>query len=220
MSSRTLITLFLSVLIGVGVAFIHSFNVPEALPPQAKSTAPSYPVNVAPAPKILTAKAKERIKNKRFTQVRISREIGTPPTVRLYLDSYRNLSNKDFHCLALNIYHEARGEHIIGMMAIAQVTLNRLDAQWRGKKTLCQVVYDPNQFSWTRSAKKRNQKPTGASWRMAIQAAQKAVQGWRIARLEHALHYHADWIPHPKWSLRMELNHVIGQHVYLKDLAG
>ena len=51
-------------------------------------------------------------------------------------------------CLALNIYHEARGEPIEGQRAVASVTLNRtLDPRW--PSTVCGVVYDPQQFSWT-----------------------------------------------------------------------
>lgn len=49
-------------------------------------------------------------------------------------------------CLALNIYHEARGESIVGQHAVAQVTLNRAD---RDPSKVCQVVAAKKQFSWT-----------------------------------------------------------------------
>lgn len=50
-------------------------------------------------------------------------------------------------CLALNIYHEARGEPHNGQLAVAHVTINRAK---KNKTTICKEVYRKNQFSWTR----------------------------------------------------------------------
>ena len=217
MTDRTLTTLVLSVLVGVGAAFIYTLHTPESLHYQVKPTAPPTLPDIPPAPPASKPQSRERLKNKMLTQARIHREIGEPPRVRFYRDRPRNLPDREFHCLALNVYHEARGESVASMIAVAQVTLNRLDVHYRGQGTLCRVVYDAHQFSWTRSITKRRETPTGASWSTASLAAQKAVEGVRIAGLENALHYHADWIPHPRWSLKMFLNHVIGQHIYLKE---
>src|SRR3569832_1942068 len=49
-------------------------------------------------------------------------------------------------CLALNIYHEARGENIAGQYAVAMVTMNRAK---HDKSKVCGVVLKPHQFSWT-----------------------------------------------------------------------
>ena len=50
-------------------------------------------------------------------------------------------------CLATNIYHEARGESIIGQKAVAFVTMNRAKS---GKypSNVCNVVFQKGQFSW------------------------------------------------------------------------
>ena len=65
----------------------------------------------------------------------------------------------DYHCLASNIYWEARNQPIIGKLAVANVTLNRV-ASKRYPNTICGVVtqtrYYPSgridlhscQFSW------------------------------------------------------------------------
>ncbi len=54
----------------------------------------------------------------------------------------------EMDCLARNIYFESRGEPLEGQYAVAYVTLNRvLDSRW--PDTICEVVYEPNQFSWT-----------------------------------------------------------------------
>ena len=68
-------------------------------------------------------------------------------------------ASSDVHCLAENIYHEARGESTAGKMAVALVTLNRVEDK-RFPNTVCGVVkqtkYYPSgridlhscQFSW------------------------------------------------------------------------
>ncbi len=55
---------------------------------------------------------------------------------------------KDLECLATNVYREARGEPMEGQIAVAKVTLNRV---YSGKypSSICGVVYQKNQFSWT-----------------------------------------------------------------------
>lgn len=50
--------------------------------------------------------------------------------------------------MARNIYHEARGESTKGMLAVAHVTMNRV-LSGRFPDTVCAVVYQPKQFSWT-----------------------------------------------------------------------
>ena len=54
--------------------------------------------------------------------------------------------------LSKNIYFEARGEPIKGQIAVAQVVLNRLDSD-DYPSNICQIVYQPNQFSWTSKRK-------------------------------------------------------------------
>jgi len=58
----------------------------------------------------------------------------------------------EVHCLALNIYHEARGETFEGKLAVAAVTLNRVRHK-RFPDGVCEVVWQPRQFSWTHDGK-------------------------------------------------------------------
>ena len=55
-------------------------------------------------------------------------------------------------CLAINIYFEARSEPIEGQVAVAWVTLNRRDAEGF-RDTVCIVVHQYMQFSWTHDGK-------------------------------------------------------------------
>ena len=82
-------------------------------------------------------------------------------------------------CLALNVYHEARGEPTAGQYAVAKVTMNRV-ASKHYPDTICQVVFQKNwdwlrrryvsAFSWTEL--KTIPKPEGKAWERAWQAAE------------------------------------------------
>ena len=58
------------------------------------------------------------------------------------------LYHESLECLALNGYHEARGETADQELASAAVVLNRLSVGFRGATTICGVIYTPKQFSW------------------------------------------------------------------------
>lgn len=64
-------------------------------------------------------------------------------------------------CLALNIYHEARGESAANRWAVGLATLNRM-ADARFPKTVCGVIDQPSQFSWRKSVKDPLPKETKA----------------------------------------------------------
>ena len=42
-------------------------------------------------------------------------------------------------CMALNIYHEARNQSIVGQVAVAEVVMNRVEDS-RFPDTICEVV--------------------------------------------------------------------------------
>lgn len=132
------------------------------------------------------------------------------PKLAFYQTKKMELSNKEFHCLALNLYHEARGEGILGMIGVGQVTLNRVQTQYRGKKSVCGVVYDSKQFSWTNAPTK---KPVIT--KEVLAAARLVADGLRITQLTNVLHYHADYVS-PKWSEQMTVSIVMGQHLFLE----
>ena len=56
--------------------------------------------------------------------------------------------DRETSCLALNIYHEARGQSIAGQIAVGQVTLNRVRDK-RFPNTVCEVITQgPHRPSW------------------------------------------------------------------------
>ena len=65
------------------------------------------------------------------------------------LTDYSTRNPAELHCLAMNIYFEARGEPKKGQIVVGQVTINRK----RNKafpKSICAVVMQPFQFSWVK----------------------------------------------------------------------
>lgn len=80
-------------------------------------------------------------------------------------------SEKQIQCLAQNIYHEARGEPYEGQLAVAYVTLNRTqDKDFKG--SICDVVYQKSQFSWTKHKPKIKEQD---AWSTAKGAALEAI---------------------------------------------
>ena len=53
-----------------------------------------------------------------------------------------------FICLALNTYHEAKNQSLVGQIATAQVVMNRVEDK-RFPNTICEVVKQgPTRPSW------------------------------------------------------------------------
>jgi len=122
------------------------------------------------------------------------------------------LDTKEHECLSMNIYHESRGERSEGQIAVAQVTVNRVKhSQW--PSTICGVVYQPYQFSWTHLIKNQSPKETKA-WKRAQVIARDVLIGNVADPTKGAVFYHANWIDNPKWAKEMTLSKVIGNHLF------
>lgn len=86
--------------------------------------------------------------------------------------SYSN----DIECLAQNIYFEARGEPYKGQVAVALVTLNRVNSD-KFPDSVCEVIFQDCQFSWT-CDKKSNKFPRNSeAGKAAIKVATLALSG-------------------------------------------
>ena len=122
----------------------------------------------------------------------------------------------DQFCLAKNIYHEARGEDLVGQYAVAQVTLNRVMSP-RYPNTICEVVMQPFQFSWANNHGLRWTHPNDVDWQRAKQITYNVLfDGYRISGLENALFYHAYWMT-PNWKLAEAKIAQIGTHIFYEE---
>ena len=125
-------------------------------------------------------------------------------------------------CLALNIYHEGRGEPELGKYAIATVTLNRVESD-NYPDSVCKVVYQKSYnedlkryiggFSWTQDS--ISDKPTEKrAWNDAFAIAKNAYhEGQRSEEVLNALFYHADYVQ-PYWIKNKTPVKVIGNHIF------
>lgn len=123
-------------------------------------------------------------------------------------------------CLAMNVYHEARGEGVQSMMSVAEVTLNRVNDS-RYPDNVCDVVkqgYQPDrkdcQFSWYcdgKSDKMVNEK----MFFLAEEIAVDYLTGLTTNFTEGATHYHATYVK-PYWAKELTKTKTIGSHVFYR----
>tara|TARA_R110000803_G_scaffold53350_1_gene109497 strand:+ start:2102 stop:2593 length:492 start_codon:yes stop_codon:yes gene_type:complete len=118
---------------------------------------------------------------------------------------------KQHNCLAMNIYHESRSERVEGQIAVAQVTLNRV-AHIKWPSTICEVVYEPKQFSWTHLVKDQTPKEVKA-WENAEIIARDVMIGNVEDPTRGAVFYHANYV-NPNWVEFVKLSKVIGNHLF------
>ena len=127
----------------------------------------------------------------------------------------------DVHCLAQNIYHEARGEPMVGKAAVAHVVLNRAaDRRWPAR--ICSVIKQGGykkrhrcQFSWWCDG--RSDKPKDrAAWKESLHVAKMIKTGAVNDPTNGALWYHALSVS-PSWAKKLDRYAWIGQHIFYTD---
>lgn len=120
-------------------------------------------------------------------------------------------SSSEMGCLALNVYHEARGESLEGQLAVAVVTLNRVTSD-RYPESVCEVVWQPAQFSWTRDRARYFPEDLD-QWNEAMAVAKMAVNEDHHFRLGNVTHFHARHVK-PGWSDTLDFVAQIGNHLF------
>ncbi len=132
--------------------------------------------------------------------------LGVPVNTDAYSDY-----DEELWCLAQNIYHEARGEKETGQLAVATVTLNRVQ---RGDypATICEVVWQPRQFSWTH-VRIVHEPLESNSWNRSMNLAESAIDGEVYEPVRNATHFHAKYVQ-PYWSIGLEPVSEVGQHLF------
>lgn len=129
---------------------------------------------------------------------------------------------KQLDCLTKNIYNEAATEPFEGKVAVAQVTMNRVE-DGRFGKDVCGVVYQRNivyekvicQFSWACMPSVRNRPVYGALYKESEEVAKKVLlENFRLPSMRDAMYYHATYV-NPKWGKPKIAQ--IGNHIFYKD---
>jgi len=125
----------------------------------------------------------------------------------------------DLHCLALNIYHEARSEPESGQIAVARVTLNRVESE-AFPESICGVVKQGSQkrhrcqFSWWCDGKPDDPKEQKA-WKRSLEISRRVLTDEVPDPTDGALYYHTDYVS-PKWSRHLERTTRIGRHLFYR----
>ena len=137
-----------------------------------------------------------------------------------------------FICLALNTYHEAKNQSLVGQIATAQVVMNRVEDD-RFPNTICEVVKqgptrpsweDPEkeypikhrcQFSWYCDGKPDTPKNEKA-WRKAQDVAFLVLYDKiKLDVTEGATHYHATYVK-PSWAKTKTRTTRIESHIFYR----
>ena len=151
----------------------------------------------------------------------------TTHQLKTYNDEYTanpitaDVRMKELDCLARNIYFESAGEPFEGKVAVAQVTLNRVESG-QFASTVCGVVYQKNivyervicQFSWYCESPATLKVRAPHLYKESYEVAKKVLlEGFRLPGLTTAMYYHADYV-NPGW--RKEKVAKIGRHIFYK----
>ena len=147
--------------------------------------------------------------------------------LRLELDKAATVNNdaankfKQLDCLAKNIYWEAASESFEGKVAVAQVTLNRVESGKFGKD-ICTTVYQKNiiyekvicQFSWVCEGTWKTKPVMSKNYADSEEVAKKVyMENFRLPGLNDAMYYHADYV-NPGWGKQQVAK--IGHHIFYK----
>ena len=125
------------------------------------------------------------------------------------------IADKQVRCLAENIYYESRGESLQGQVAVAKVTLNRLDEGYA--HTVCGVVKQGCQFSWVCNGAPGH--PAGYLWNQAVGLAVLMINEPNAVEdpTNGATHFHATYINwQPTWRRVKDSVNQIGNHVFYR----
>jgi spore germination cell wall hydrolase CwlJ-like protein len=128
------------------------------------------------------------------------------------------LADKQVRCLAENIYYESRGEPLEGQVAVAKVTLNRLDEGYAN--TVCGVVKQRSpagcQFAWVCNGAGN---PAGFLWNQAVGLALVLINEPEAIEdpTNGATHFHATYINwQPGWQRMKDSVARIGNHIFYR----
>jgi len=131
------------------------------------------------------------------------------------------MRERQLACLSKNIYYEAGSEPFEGKVAVAQVTLNRVNSG-QFPNDVCKTIYQKNvfyekvvcQFSWACDRDSGTRPPNNANYKESQEVAKKVLlEEFRLPGLKEAMYYHADYV-NPGW--KREKITKIGHHIFYK----
>ena len=136
-----------------------------------------------------------------------------------------------FICLALNTYHEAKNQSLVGQIATAQVVMNRVEDD-RFPNTICEVVKEgPTRPSWDcllyyplkhrcqfwwYCDGKEDTPQNDTAWKKAQDVAFLVLYDKiKLDVTEGATHYHATYVK-PSWAKTKKRTTRIEKHIFYR----
>ena len=162
-----------------------------------------------------------------FTDLAPRRDIALPLAVPAPDDlptRYGDMAtrNNPDLCVAVTLYHEARGESLRGQRAVASVILTRARVRGRWGDTICDVVH-PTQFTFYHGASCLSggtctlpAVDDPAAWARAVRLTREMRAAGPLDALDGADHYHSHAVS-PDWADAMPRVATIGNHVFYAD---
>lgn len=150
-----------------------------------------------------------------FKTLALSGMIGMSATVAFAKEC--NDYDTMLEVLALNMYHEARGDGMDGMQMVGEVTLNRV-SDYRFPNDVCEVVYQKHQFSWVKQLEDHT--PHNKKlWNATLELAESLIAD-EVDYMSNGATYflNPDAVDNlPRWAREFELVGKVGNHVFYKD---
>ena len=129
-------------------------------------------------------------------------------------------------CMALNMYHEAKNQSMLGQLAVGQVVMNRVEDK-RFPDNVCDVVTEAVtykgtdkpvlhkcQFSWYCDGQKDEPDFDSKEWWDAKEYASIVLSGTIMLDVtEGATHYHATYV-RPAWAKTKTKTTRIDRHIF------
>ncbi len=147
----------------------------------------------------------------------------------LFITMLSTAKANEFECLVEAIYHEARGEEFIGMLAVAGVVLTRKESS-KYPNTICEVVHQAKtfkgkiirnrcQFSYYCDGLKEEFKDV-ASALLAMDVAEMSLMGIQLKQTVGCTHYHASYVT-PEWASDPHFKAMgqVGAHIFYIDMS-
>lgn len=132
------------------------------------------------------------------------------------------IANTALICLALNVYHEARGEQVPGQYAVALVTMNRADQR---EERVCPEVFKRRQFSWANKGVVKTRQGwviaraklphDDEAWARSLRVAAWTLAGRMPDLTQGSTHYHTHAV-RPRWRLAMQATTRVGNHRFYR----
>ena len=121
------------------------------------------------------------------------------------------------NCIAVAVYHEARGETLEGQLAVARVIMNRA-ASGKYPSSWCGTVKQPWQFSFVnpRDGRMPGVDRASTSWHRALGITRLAINNAVPTISNDVLWYHADYVA-PSWGRRLSKVSKIGAHIFYRS---